>query len=315
MTRPTARRVRAAFLLPLLLLLTGCIRLNMDFVINADDTAKLTANIGINKETYTQMGQPVPSGAEMCKDSPTTVGNATSTPYDDGTYVGCKIEGTGALTAISGDSQGLSITHANGVYTFAMNNSGSSSGGQLAANMFTEFRVSVTFPGEVVSHSGSSTVSGTTVTWTSAADLLSADGLKASGKDTAGLPWMLILGIGGGLVVVGGVVVAIVLLSRRKKAAPAAAYPGMPAGGQAAYPPQSGAPMNWTPSAPTSGYPPAPAGPQYPPAQPPQAGGTVPPGQYPGQYPPPQYPPAQYPPAQYPQSGQPPQYPPAGQPK
>ena len=75
-------------------------------------------------------------------------------------------------------------------------------------------KVSVTFPGTVLSHSGSSKVDGNTATWTDVNDLFSTGGLTASGKSQGGLPgWVWVVGA---LVVlaIGGAVAAVIINNR-----------------------------------------------------------------------------------------------------
>jgi hypothetical protein len=185
------------------------------------------------------------------------------------------------LSALPDDDVDLSIVHADGEYRFAMA-SGEidvSTGGQdqVTAALFTDFRVSVTFPGEVTSHNGSSTVEGTTVTWTDASDLTSGEGLRATadepGSVLALLPWL-----GAALLVAAGVVAGVLLVNRRARAT------GRPAAGAPQWGPPPGAGY---PAQPGQGYPLQPGG------YPPQPGGyPIQPGQgYPPQSVPPQRPP------------------------
>ena len=82
-----------------------------------------------------------------------------------------------------------------------------------------DFKVSVTFSGTVLSHSGSSKVDGDTVTWTDVNDLLSPDGLTASGKSQGGLPgW--VWGIGALVMLAIGGAVAAMIINRRWWARP-----------------------------------------------------------------------------------------------
>ena len=77
----------------------------------------------------------------------------------------------------------------------------------------------MTFPGTVLSHSGSSKVDGGTVTWTDVNDLLSPDGLTASGKSQGGLPgW--VWGIGALVMLAIGGAVAAMIINRRWWARP-----------------------------------------------------------------------------------------------
>ena len=280
---------RAALVVPVLLLMTGCVKLNADIVLHTDDSIDLTMDVGIEQSAASTMGI-----TDMCATmtesggSGVNVSDVTMTPHTDGGYVACKIQGKGTIQDAVGE--GISITHADGVFTFKMNGTDlgtnvPSSYGDLST-ILSDLKISVTFPGEVLTHNGNSTVSGTTVTWSDVNDFFTAEGLEATGKDTGsvlgggggaggGVNKWLIIGIIGGVLVIGAII-AVLLLTRKKQ-------------------PPTGA---WPPAQP--GYP---AQPQYA-AQPAYA----PQPQYPAQpqYAQPQYPqaPAQYPqaPAPYPQA-------------
>ena len=266
--RPLGGPARALVLLPLLLVVTGCVKLDADIDISARDTVNMTMLLAIQDEYADSLDG-------SCEAEP----GVTVTPYNEEGFIGCVLEARNApIDAMAGASDTLTIVHEDGEYTFAM--AGSELSGEsgadstMAAAMFTDFRVAVTFPGEVISHSGSSTVDGTTVTWTNATDLMSAEGLRATAKEAnvllTLLPWL-----GAGLLVAAGVVVGLLLWKRTSAGRP----PGSPApGGQspwsgpaqpgAGYPPPSG---GYPP--PSGGYPAAPA---YPPPVHP-AGGYAPP--------------------------------------
>lgn len=328
------RGLLAALCLPLLLVLAGCVRLSADLTINSDETLAIKMDMGINKEKLAASGSGQTFTEKDCKSDNMPLGSK-STFYDENGYVGCRIEGKVGISELK-QSDGLAVTHANGLYTFHWG-SGSSSAGQAGAAMFEQFKVSVSFPGQVTEHNGSSTVSGNTVTWNSATDLFSTEGLKASGKDSGGLPIIpIVIGLVG-LLVVGGLIAFFVLRSRKAKANAAAAQQGGWAGQPGQYPqpgqqyPQPGQPQTqpgqWQAQ---PGQPSYPQGQQYPqPGQPASQSGQwqAQPGQQPysqqgQQYPQPGQPQAQpgqwqaqpgqqpYPQQgqQYPQPPQPPQW-------
>lgn len=167
-------------------------------------------------------------------------------PFDDGTYVGCTVTGTMTATDITVQSgrphsvadpstdvfRGhkengpIGITFDNEIIRFHLDRSAlfdfvpgvnSSGVGDMAG--IGDFKVSVTFPGTVLSHSGSSKVDGDTVTWTDVSDLLSPDGLTASGKSQGGLPgW--VWGIGALVTLASGGAVAAMIINRRWWARP-----------------------------------------------------------------------------------------------
>ena len=268
MTPNPGGRVLSMALLPLLLLLGGCVRLDTDIVISSRDTVDMSMLIAIQDDYAAAVDT-------FCEQD--GAGGTVST-YDEGGYVGCLREVTGApLSALSDDNLDLSIVHADGEYRFAMVSTelGVSAGGdeQLIASLFTDFRVSVTFPGQVTAHNGSSTVDGTTVTWTDASDMASGEGLRATADESGSvltlLPWL-----GAALLVAAGVVVGLLLLNRSK---------GTPASGAPQWSPPPGAgfpppPGSGFPPPPGSGFPP-PSGAGYPSAaRPPSPGAGYVPG-------------------------------------
>lgn len=127
------------------------------------------------------MGGLLPINAEICK--PVT-GSGSVAPYYVAGYVGCTVSGTVPLSLLSpGSVQGFMISSTGGEYKFAMQIPGKASTLGLTPEMLDEFSVAVTFPAEVTSHNGSSTVEGTTVTWTDPEDLLGGEeGLQATSK-------------------------------------------------------------------------------------------------------------------------------------
>jgi len=228
---------RAALVVPALLLLSGCVRLNADITLHPDDTMDVAMDIGIQQAAASAIGI-----TDMCASmtesagSGTSIPNATFTPHTDNGYISCKIEGT---VPINESMDGLTITHADGVFTFAMKGasleSSTSQYGDLGT-ILTDLKISVTFPGDVLTHNGKSTVSGRTVTWSDVNDFIGTEGLLATGKDSAGIAGIggggggsrlgLILGIIG-VLLVAGIVVAVVL-SRRGKKPPTGAWPSQP---------------------------------------------------------------------------------------
>jgi len=241
----------SVLIVTLALLLTGCMRLKADFTISADDEVAVVMDVGLNKQTADQSGT---SQDDMCGGQGVgqTGINGTTESYDDGTYVGCRITGTVAIGDMKGE--GLTITRADNVYTFtwASGDTGGEAAGMSAA-MVSDFRVAVTFPGKVLSHNGSSTVEGTTVTWTSAADLFTSEGLVATGEAKPPLTALLVpilIGLAA-LALVGALV--WYLLARRKKATAAAAAQPQPQPQPGVYPPTG--PPTQPPAPPTTGQP------------------------------------------------------------
>jgi len=229
------RLARAAALIPLALVLTGCVNLSMGLTINSDSDISVSATVGIDSSVA-----PMAGITDMCdylqqNGGFSLPGNINMQSSTNNGYLNCTISSTLTLADFSSaTSTGLSLTHTGGLYTFTFDSAADTSSispGELSS-IITSMSISVTFPGAVVSHSGSSTVQGNTVTWTDPNDLL-ASTLTATGKDKAsvlgslgsnGTPWGLIAGIVGAVVVIAVVIVAIVAVSRgnaKKRAAAA----------------------------------------------------------------------------------------------
>ena len=159
--------------------------------------------------------------------------------YQDDKYVGCKVS----------DISHLSFDESSKQWSFHM--PGSNSQG-ISASMITDFEVKVTFPGKVLTASGTGEISGNTVTWKDPADLTSSEGLKATASNAPDLTWLwVVLGV----MVVGGAVAAVILVQRGRAKA-ARSGPGQPGpqggfqgpgnfhqpSGQQGYPGQAGPP-------------------------------------------------------------------------
>ena len=142
----------------------------------------------------------------------------TVKPFDDDKYLGCTVTGTMTVAELTGQASSSSssakpsttpskgfagdgpifIAFDDDKIRFRLDGSdlqdaisgfGSSELGGSAKGF--DFKVSVTFPGKVLSHSGASKVDGKTVTWTDIEDLESYSGLEASGEvaSPAGHGW------------------------------------------------------------------------------------------------------------------------------
>lgn len=288
------RRVRTAarvgVLAALAVLLTGCIKLNMNLGINPDDTVSGTVQFGVQKELLELTGQSVEDLLGTAAPFPSDAPGVTTAPFDDGEFAGQEFTfenlpleqfnsgGTG-ITGVTGPGDQLNITREGDTYvvTGVLDMSGGLSGvtgpfgGTGGAQLLesAEIRLAFTFPGEVIEASGGQ-VEGNTVTYTprfgerleieatgSAIDNGQA-GDVVGGDDGSNLVLILVIA---GVVVVALVILFLVLRGRRGgggggdtgfgEAAPAATP-------EIATPPPGASPMP----------PPAPA-PPMPPAAPP----------------------------------------------
>lgn len=238
--KPRTRTWAALLALPILLLLPGCMRMQVEMKITDADNISVSMNIGMNKQLAAQAGAEA-SGETLCQqlEKGKPAGAKVET-YDDGTYVGCKATG---VTKLAENANTLSFDKDKNVWTFVMEGKELASGGQqVSAAMFTDFKVSVTFPGKVLTKSGSGTVSGNTVTWTSAGDLLSAEGLKATAEGAgAGLPVWLWIVLGVVALALIGALVYFLVLKKKPQAPVPPQYPGGAPGGQPTFVPPTGA--------------------------------------------------------------------------
>lgn len=291
MARRVRKAARVGAFAALALVLTGCIKLNMDLVINSDDTVSGVVQFGVQKELLELTGQ---SAEDLLGDAPlpSDAPGVTTEPFEDEEFAGqqfnfesvpiaqfneSQVTGATGLTGVPATDT-LTITHQDD--TFVVAGVLDLSGGDItgATNPFggtgaellesAEIRVSITFPGDVIEATGGQ-IEGNTVTYlprfgdrleidATGSAIDDGDAEAAAGGDDGGSNLLLILIIAA-VVVVLAVVVFLILRNRRGGGstgfgeAPPATTP------ETATPP---------PGAPTDTPPPAPA-PPMPPAAPP----------------------------------------------
>lgn len=239
----------AALAIATLVVLSGCVKVEAKLHVHADDTIDGTMTVAIAKSALSTMGTTF--DAAIAGSEPFETDEVVSSePYEDDEFSGR----TYTLAATPLDdfgSDGLSITHADGVFTVDGTYSSSDEEATDPAADDTpmgQVSISMTFPGTVTSSNG--TIDGSTVTWTGAAN---ADiPMEAVAKDSAGLPLPLLIGGGlGALLLIGLIVGSVVLVKRRRSAAvePVSYGWGQP------YPQAPGAPVGYpqTPGTPTQG--------------------------------------------------------------
>jgi hypothetical protein len=288
----TAGRVGA--FLALAVLLTGCIKLNMDLGINADDTVNGAIVLGVQKELLELTGQ---SAEDLLGDAdliPTGATGVVVEPFEDDEFVGQQIifedlpiaefnsgafgaSGATGISGVTGGGDTLNIARegetfvVTGVLDLSSGLSGATGpfAGTGGAQLFesADIQISITFPGEVVQANGE--VDGNTVTYVpefgerleinatgSAID--NGQAADVVGGSDSFLPLLLIIA---GVAVVLLVIIFLVVRSRSNKDGGAGTPTGLrepaPAATPGVAPPQPGAP------------PPAPPAPPMPPATPP----------------------------------------------
>lgn len=269
----THRRLIALLTIPLLVLMSGCMRMKADYEILSDSTVQVSMDIGMRNDMLKELGEDVP---DFCEQTDTMGAEGlTQEEYvdegDDG-YTGCRLTGTAPINEINDSSTRFVLE--DDVWTFHMEGDDSGGTAGVSADMFSDFQIRVTFPGKVLSHNGASTQEGNTVTWADPADLFTEEGLKATAEGSGGGQLWLWIAIGA-LVLIAAAVTAV-LLQRRGKNAPPQGGPWQDGTGQP-YPPQGPGPdQPYPPQGPGQPYPgqgPVPGqeygpGEQYPPQGP-----------------------------------------------
>jgi len=169
----TARFVAVGILA---VLLTGCIKLNIDFTVSSDNTVNGTMVFAFSKQLLQLTGQSAESLLASSAPVPSSVPGLSAKPYDDGEFAGqeytldavplsqfssdpsspFRIVRTGDTFTLSGVidlSSGAGVSGASGAIP-----------GLDQALAGADIRISITFPGAVTDTNG--VVDGTTVTWT-----------------------------------------------------------------------------------------------------------------------------------------------------
>jgi len=228
MTKRMRMAGRLAMVAALALLLTGCLKLDMDLQIQTDDTVNGSVIFAVSKDVLELTGGSAEDLLGSDTPFPTDTEGVTTEDYDDGEFVGKEFKFDGLpISEFSdpADPESLQITHEgdtfviSGVLDLAQGTSGATgaTGGTGAAAFFesAEIRVAITFPGEVISSNG--TESGNTVTWEpkfgERLEISATGSAIASGGSSSTLLYVLI-GVG---VIVVIAIIAFVMMSRKKK--------------------------------------------------------------------------------------------------
>jgi hypothetical protein len=285
----TAIRLAAVGILAVLL--TGCIKLNVDFSVSSDNQVSGTIVFAFSKQLLQLTGQSAEELIGSSAPIPSDVPGVSAKPYDDGDFSGQEFTFDGVpLTQFNTDDpEGLNIVRqgdtfiVSGVMDLSSPVGASGAAGSIPgiedALAGADIRISVTFPGAVTDTNG--TVDGTTVTWSpkigERLELRATAGATGSGSSSTSSSILVIGGIALGVIIL-IVVVALVMKGRRKGEPVADMAAGM-APMAAAEAPQ--APPSMPPPPPPSMPPPAP--PSMPPPAPPAAPTTeaAPPGEMP----------------------------------
>ncbi|GAB3710564.1 LppM family (lipo)protein [Mariniluteicoccus flavus] len=181
----TARRRSAILLLVLVMALaTGCTRFTGSVTVNADDSVSMNYDFSVPDDPANAKG--IEAVKAKCADNRRfgQFFRPVKTEYAEAGRVGCRIRGDANQRRLG--QAGIAIYHQDGKQHFSfgegmleqLDPEGPKSG---PVRGIEQFELKVTFRGKVVSHSGSSTVDGTTVTWRDANDLRT--GINAAAQE------------------------------------------------------------------------------------------------------------------------------------
>lgn len=186
------RRLTALLVLPLVVLLSSCMRLQTDYEILGDNKVKVAIDFGARNDVLGELGDDVP---DFCEQEglmdPDGLKKQEYVDADEEGYTGCRLTGTTTISELNESGTSLTLGD-DGTWTFLMEGNDSMEGSTMTPDMFSDFLIRVTFPGEVLTHNGASTVEGTTVTWSNPADLLAPEGLEATAENASSIPWLWI---------------------------------------------------------------------------------------------------------------------------
>ena len=237
----SAARIAAMSVLSVLVL-AGCLRVEMSITLNEDDTATGEFVMAVSSEVAALMGEEEFANAFSADE----IEGSTTEPYEsedengDGEpdFVGSVTTFDSiALDEISDSTMAFTREGDDYVVSGTPADPSEDLGGEELAG--AEATLSVTFPGEVSEHNG--TLEGTTVTW----NLLDApDQLEARGSATAGgggIPLWIILVVLGVMGIGIGIAIVLVTSTRKKgddaeSAREAEAQAGMLASGSMVMP-------------------------------------------------------------------------------
>jgi hypothetical protein len=268
------------------LLLAGCFKVNMDVEVSPENTVSGTAIIAVDDSLLQLSGQSADQLFEDMDLSDLPAG-ASVDPYEEDGFVGQQItfdevsledfRGNDTLSGAGADDQ-LDIVRQGDEFRVsgAIDMSGQEFTGTEVPEEFMdnfEFRVSITFPGEVKSATGD--IDGNTVTWEPRIGENTRVEAVASAIPSASSPLLMILLIAAGALLLGAIAF---FLTHRKTPAPAAGTldgtgtivpidaPPMPGGPADPVAPVASAPDH--PEEPATPIPSLPAEEPIPPAEP-----------------------------------------------
>ncbi|WP_157545164.1 LppM family (lipo)protein [Hamadaea tsunoensis] len=221
MSPRTPRTAFALAVAALLFALTGCMKIDAQLTVGADDTVSGTIVMGVDKRLAGLTGQTEDQlVASMGLDTAKLPTGATVEKYADDGFVGRKIVFSGTplkdFTG-TGDKDTFSIVHSGHEYVF--NGVVNLSLVQLdnpAVKPFADMfgvTFAVTFPGKVIEHNGE--LNGRTVTWKPKAGQSYA--MRARAEEPTSTAWILPVVLSGVGVLAVVAIVLVVLAGRRRR--------------------------------------------------------------------------------------------------
>ncbi len=231
----------------LAVLMSACLKLDMNLQVSADNTVSGTIVFAIQKQILELAGGSVDDllgEAPLPSDAP----GVTVTDYEDDTFAGKQFSFDSVpIEQFSGDTEDeLKITregdvfHVSGTLDLSSALSGATGVSGFDPSTFlqgAELKIQIAFPGEVTDSNGQ--VDGNTVTWVpeigERLDIRATASAVEGGSSSSMILWIVI-----GVAVAVLIIVILVLLSRRNRPKPAPAEGATP---DAGAPPAAAAPM------------------------------------------------------------------------
>ena len=217
-------------LLAPLLLLSGCMKFNASYDIKDEEHVNANLTIAVSKSMAEMSGQNTGGELKECEQLMSASGitdKATAKKYEDDEHIGCTIVGEDNAKNIGTRDSGVALPFTDD---------------EGRVRMGREIFSPETSGQGMTQHSGSSTVDGNTVTWTSAKELMSSGITATSERSSSALAWWMWLIIGVLALAVIGAVIAVIVRHRAKgsradgssQAESVPLDPGQPDGGRPA---------------------------------------------------------------------------------
>jgi hypothetical protein len=207
-------------------LLTGCIKLNVDFTVSSDNTVSGTMVFAFSKQLLQLTGRSAQGLIGSSAPIPSSVPGMSAKPYDDGEFAGEEytFDAVPLTQFNSDDPTSISIVRSGDTFTVSgvldLSSATGASGatgtipGLDQALAGADIRISVTFPGAVTDSNG--VVDGSTVTWNpkigQRVELRATAGAIGSGSSSTSSIVLI------GLIALGVIVVVALVMRGRRNA-------------------------------------------------------------------------------------------------